>query len=366
MPPKRTNSGNAGRSSARNSPRPVAQPLEDGRQQPLPDDVVGQIGSGRRCRRFGDRFGDRRDDAASRGRSPRRPACSVDLDAVAERLQRRLLEDDLVAVREVLGGGQQVDQAPGEDVDPLHVRVADEEAPRRADGHRDLHRQPHPGAAGRDDLLQPLLHRLLHRQRAGGGARAVVAVDPAGDRVAAEVDDVAAVAVQVLDQRVEDAVEVGGQLLGAALGPSSFASASVSGVKPEMSANSAAPRTRSGISTPGRERAPPIARDVGFRPVERVVPPGLRPACRVRFVLDHSSTVDGARAPCRASSSKPPVQGRAARWARARPGIAAARTAGRRPCRGRAAILPEGRIAARAARRQITREYRARSCASRR
>ena len=57
----------------------------------------------------------------------------------------------------------------------------------------------------------------LHRERAGGRARAVVAVEPAGDRVAAEVDDVAAEALELGDERVEDAVQMGGQLLGAAL-----------------------------------------------------------------------------------------------------------------------------------------------------
>ena len=47
--------------------------------------------------------------------------------------------------------------------------------------------------------------------------RAVVAVDPAGDRVAREVDDVAAAAVELVDDGVEDAADVGRQLLGAAL-----------------------------------------------------------------------------------------------------------------------------------------------------
>ena len=45
----------------------------------------------------------------------------------------------------------------------------------------------------------------------------VVAVEPAGDRVAREVDDVAAAPVELVDDGVEDAAEVGGQLLRAAL-----------------------------------------------------------------------------------------------------------------------------------------------------
>ena len=47
----------------------------------------------------------------------------------------------------------------------------------------------------------------------------IVAVDPAGDRVAREVDDVAAERVELGDDGVEDPAEVRGQLLGAPLGP---------------------------------------------------------------------------------------------------------------------------------------------------
>ena len=75
----------------------------------------------------------------------------------------------------------------------------------------------------------------------------VVTVEPAGDGVAAEVDDVAAETVELADEGLEDAVEVGGQLLGAALRAELGRRAPRSRVvKPEMSANSAAPWTRSG------------------------------------------------------------------------------------------------------------------------
>ena len=57
------------------------------------------------------------------------------------------------------------------------------------------------------------LHAL--GRRAGPGA--VVAVDPAGDRVAGEVDDVAVVGVELVDDGVEDAPDVGRQLLRATL-----------------------------------------------------------------------------------------------------------------------------------------------------
>ena len=47
----------------------------------------------------------------------------------------------------------------------------------------------------------------------------VVAVEPAGDGVTTEVDDVAAEAIELGDQRLEDAVQAGGQLLRTALRP---------------------------------------------------------------------------------------------------------------------------------------------------
>ena len=61
------------------------------------------------------------------------------------------------------------------------------------------------------------LHHVLHRQAAGRGAGPVVTVEPARDGVTAEVDDLAAETIERADQGVEDPVEVGGQLFGAAL-----------------------------------------------------------------------------------------------------------------------------------------------------
>lgn len=61
-------------------------------------------------------------------------------------------------------------------------------------------------------------HRLLHREGAGDRAVAGVAVEPAGDGVAGEVDDAAAVGVDVADEGVVDAVEVAGEFLDAAAG----------------------------------------------------------------------------------------------------------------------------------------------------
>ena len=103
-------------------------------------------------------------------------------------------------------------------LDQLDFRVANKEPPCVPDSQCGLHREPDPCPGGRDDLAQRS-HRSLHFERAGGSARAVVAVEPAGDRIAAEVDDVAAETLDQSDQRVEHPIQVGGQLLGAALRP---------------------------------------------------------------------------------------------------------------------------------------------------
>ena len=52
----------------------------------------------------------------------------------------------------------------------------------------------------------------------GAGAGAVVAVDPAGDGIAGEVDDIAVEGVELVDDGMEDAADVRRELLGAALG----------------------------------------------------------------------------------------------------------------------------------------------------
>ena len=97
-----------------------------------------------------------------------------------------------------LGRGQLVDEAPGEHVHQLDLGVADDEAPRRPDDDSDLDRQWQHGAGGGDDLADAR-HGVLHGERAGGGADAVVTVEPAGHGVATEVDDVTAEAVELCD-----------------------------------------------------------------------------------------------------------------------------------------------------------------------
>ena len=108
-------------------------------------------------------------------------------------------------------------------------------------------------------------------------ARAVVAVDPARDRVAAEVDDVAAVAVELRDDRVEDAVQVRRQLLGAAL------RAELGGQRlgERREAGDVREERRPGHPVrkldAGRERAPPVPRDVRLGVVEGSRRRGRRP-----------------------------------------------------------------------------------------
>ena len=139
-----------------------------------------------------------------------------DLHAVAKGRERRGIEHDLARPCQVLGIGKVVHERAREDVDQLDLRVADDEAPGAADrdGHLQCELDGRPAGGGdRADAG----HRRLHREGRGGGPRPVVSVEPARDRVAREVDDVPAAAVQLVDDGVEDAAEVRDQLLRAAL-----------------------------------------------------------------------------------------------------------------------------------------------------
>ena len=60
-------------------------------------------------------------------------------------------------------------------------------------------------------------HRLLHREAAGRRARAIVAVEPARDGVAAEIDDLAPEAAEFLDQGMKHLVQMLRHLFGAAV-----------------------------------------------------------------------------------------------------------------------------------------------------
>ena len=191
------------------------QPLVDGGQQPGPDEILGE----------GRGFHDRRprDIDIKRGEHG---VVVVRLLVAAHLAQRHptteapdrgCLEHDLALLGVVLRLGEIVDQPAREHVDELDLGVADEEPASLADGDRDLHRQADLGAARRRD--QPgAADRLLHREGRGAGSCPVVAVDPARDRVAREVDDVAAEGIELADHGVEHAADVRRQLLRPALG----------------------------------------------------------------------------------------------------------------------------------------------------
>ena len=95
--------------------------------------------------------------------------------------------------------------------------IADEEAPDGTRGDRDLHAQGNGATGVRPDFGE-LSHGRLHRQGGSGGAAAIVAVQPAGDRVTAEADHAATIPVQFSDQRVVDPIQVIGEFFGAPSG----------------------------------------------------------------------------------------------------------------------------------------------------
>ena len=153
----------------------------------------------------------------------------------------------------------------------------------------------------RSDHLVEFRHRTLHGQRAGGRARAVVAVDPAGDRVAAEVDDVAAEAVELGDERVEDAIEVRRQHLGAALRAQLVGQRL--GQRREARDVGEQRRAVDGLRylAARRERAPAVTGNVGVRVVE-AGDSRARSVPRISLCPVHVFLVTLARPQCSTSS----------------------------------------------------------------
>ena len=212
MPPNRRNSGTAGRSSARNSPCPALIRSKTLGSNHLRTSSSGRVGSGGR----GAGRAEGRTKASTTATSPAGPRRSPEPDPVAERLDRRPVQHHLAAAGQVLRLGQGVHQGARQHVDQLDVVDADDESPRPAHRDSDLETEAHdPSAWG--GPLADCRHQVLHGQGARHGVRAVVTVDPGGHGVAAEVDDVAAVPVQLGEQRVDDRAERRGQLLGTAL-----------------------------------------------------------------------------------------------------------------------------------------------------
>ncbi len=177
-----------------------------------------------------------------------------------------------------------------EHLDQLDLGVADDEAPGRADGDCDLQGQANRLAGGGHDPSD-LLDHLLHREPARRRARAVVPVEPARDRVAAEVDDVAAVPVELRDHGVEDPVQVGGELLSPALGAELLRE----GLGQRREAGDVGEERRSVDAVghrPARgERPPEIAGEVRLGVLEGVLRRRLRRRRRSERTLGHACSL---------------------------------------------------------------------------
>ena len=143
-------------------------------------------------------------------------AVFADDHVVADGVQSRARQHDVALLGQVFGVGQLVDEAAGEHIHQLDRGVPDGEAPRISDGNSHLDGEHDLGAVRCADGTHRR-HRALDRQSARGATSAIVAVEPAGDGIPAEVDDLAAIPIDVVDHRMEHAVQMGGQFLGASL-----------------------------------------------------------------------------------------------------------------------------------------------------
>ncbi|MDX1415666.1 MAG: hypothetical protein R3293_15830 [Candidatus Promineifilaceae bacterium] len=107
---------------------------------------------------------------------------------------------------------QAVHQGPGQGVDALNARLANHKAARVPHRGDDLDPNRKDTAARCVNRLKTR-RGLLHQQRARHRPRAIVAVKPARERIAAEDNHAAAIGVHLLDQRVIDLIQMGRQLL---------------------------------------------------------------------------------------------------------------------------------------------------------
>ena len=279
---------------------PRHHPLPHGRQQPLAGRVVRQlrpVGDAVRLRWCVHEPGDDSDVAgvAVPGLEESHP--------IAERCHRARVEHDVTGPGLLLGRGQRVHQLTGQDVDQLHLGVADDEAVHVPHRDGDLHAQA-GGLAARRDHAADAAHHLLHLQAARRRPAPVVLVDPRRHGVPAEVDDARLPTVQHLDQGSGDPVDGRGQLLGpASLAVGAGERLGERGVAGDVDEHGGAVR-QWGQVVAARECASPVLRDVGLRVVPRqqrphqALPPGTSWAS-----LTHVSSVVGRRAPvfdCRA------------------------------------------------------------------
>jgi hypothetical protein len=133
-------------------------------------------------------------------------------ETVAERVQHRFVGHDLARGGHAFGRRQSIDEGSTEDVEELHIGIADDHPPGLPHHDRNLDRECDLALRRLDPPRR--LRGALHVEGAADGPGSVVAVEPAGDGVAAEVDDLTAVREQVADDRLVDAVEVRVELLG--------------------------------------------------------------------------------------------------------------------------------------------------------
>ncbi len=247
--------------------------VPDRRQHPGAHELLGEHRRILRCTRIGgcDRESTRHPDR------PVTPRPHLDhLEAVAQGGEGAGVHHDVTGLGDLLGLGEGVGEPTGQHVDELDVGVAHDETVDRAGRDRDLDPEPHlPTARCRDQA--DVAHHGLHLQRARHGGEAVVAVQPGGDGIPAEVDDAPVPHVQPLEERGEHAVERGRQLLRAPpspeLGGQRLGERGEAGDVDEQRR----PARLLGKRLATRQRSASVARQVGLRVVTRQQPRGRAP-----------------------------------------------------------------------------------------
>ncbi len=210
-------------------------------------------------------------------RSGPSPADQGKLHPAGDGIERRRVKDDLAPLGMVLGPGQAVHKGARQGVDELDVRVAHHKPTGLTGGHRHLHAQLDGGASRGGDRLDAR-HGLLHLEPTGRRQHAVVAIEPARNRVAAEVDDTATETVQLAQYGVEDHVEHGRKLLGPPLRPELGGQCFSEGRKAGDVGEDRRARNPVGHGQPGRQRPPAVAGYVGFDVVGQRARRRCRPA----------------------------------------------------------------------------------------
>ncbi len=146
-----------------------------------------------------------------------KPACvswtvmaSASLPAIAR------IDHDLGRATELFSRARALHRRPGQDIMQLNLGIAHHQAPRITVAEPDL--QQHRVIARYGRVERPVLvHRRLHLERTRHGGALPPVLEPTRQRVSAKGDDAAVMARDGIDEGVEDAVDVRGELLGSAL-----------------------------------------------------------------------------------------------------------------------------------------------------